>query len=209
MQRASDLSAAGPFVPGPTTSPLVLDTYDLGRRPGARLRVLRTVPAPADLSIQMIGIPEGDDVDLNIRLESVMEGVLISGTARADAVGECVRCLDAVRVPMDVDFQELFVYPERARAAKAAGDDDEDQLPELDGDLADLEPVLRDAIVTALPFSPLCRDDCPGLCPNCGARLADDPDHRHDVTDPRWSALATMFDTQKSDTQKSDTQKES
>ena len=208
MQRASvspsgngpaPLRARGPSASGPTTSPLVLDTYELGRRPGAMHREQRTVPAPADFAIQVIGIPEGADLDLDIRLESVVEGVLISGTVRANAVGECVRCLDAVHLSVTVDFQELFAYPERVRAAKDAGDDDEDRLAELDGDLADLEPVLRDAIVTALPFSPLCRDDCPGLCAECGARLADDPDHRHDAIDPRWSALDAIFDTQKFD----------
>ena len=59
-------------------------------------------------------------------------------------------------------------------------------------DLMDLEEVVRDAVVTSLPFQPVCRDDCPGLCSECGARLADDPDHHHDVIDPRWSALADL-----------------
>ena len=67
--------------------------------------------------------------------------------------------------------------------------------PVLAGDLLDLEPTLRDAVVLALPIAPLCRDDCPGLCAQCGARLADDPGHRHDdQVDARWVALAGLLD---------------
>jgi uncharacterized protein len=90
--------------------------------------------------------------------------------------------------------QELFVYPERASAAVDAGDDEADEEALLEDDLADIEPAVRDSVVTALPFQPLCREDCPGLCSECGARLADDPDHHHDVVDPRWAALQTMLE---------------
>jgi uncharacterized protein len=63
----------------------------------------------------------------------------------------------------------------------------------LEDDLVDLEPLLRDAVVLALPFQPLCSDDCPGLCTECGARLADDPDHEHEApVDPRWAVLAEL-----------------
>ena len=74
------------------------------------------------------------------------------------------------------------------------------ELPELEGDLIDLEPVLRDAVVLALPLRPLCRDDCPGLCAECGARLADDPDHGHETVDPRWAALQGLMNTKTLDT---------
>jgi uncharacterized protein len=88
----------------------------------------------------------------------------------------------------EADFQELFVYPD-TRSGGNAGDDE----LRLEDDLIDLEPVLRDAVLLALPLSPLCRDDCPGLCVECGARLADDPEHRHDApVDPRWAALSTV-----------------
>jgi uncharacterized protein len=51
--------------------------------------------------------------------------------------------------------------------------------------------------VLALPFQPVCQDDCPGLCPDCGARLADDPDHTHEApVDPRWGALAELTQQQ-------------
>lgn len=168
-------------------APLVFDTSELGRRPGAMREVHRTVPAPEALGTDVIGIPAGSDLDLDLRLESVTEGVLVSGTARARAVGECVRCLDEVTEDLDADIQELFVYPGRAGTEEGA----EPEF-ELQGDLFDLEPVLRDAVVPALPFQPHCSPDCPGLCPQCGVRLADDPTHTHDLVDPRWAALKTL-----------------
>ena len=177
-------------------SPLVLDTHELGRRPGSMRTVQRTVPAPEDLGTDVIGIPTGSDLDLDLRLEAVMEGVLVSGTVRGRASGECVRCLDVIDQEIEVDVQELFTYPERVRAAEVEGDD-EDEVRELVGDLIDFEPALRDAVVPALPFQPICQADCPGLCSECGARLADDPGHAHDVVDPRWSALTRMLDETK------------
>jgi uncharacterized protein len=174
-------------------SPLVLDTHELSRRPGTMTEVARVVKAPSDLGTAVIGIPEGSDLTVGLRLESVMEGVLVTGVVRGTAVGECVRCLDEVTEEVTVRVQELFVYPERARAAEDAGDDEDEQAV-LEDDLADIEPAVRDSVVTALPFQPLCRPDCPGLCSECGARLADDPDHHHDVVDPRWSALQAMLE---------------
>lgn len=185
MERATHLDPRSPFV---------LDTHELGRRPGSMRRVQRTIAAPADLGTEVIGVPSGDDVELDLRLEAVMEGVLVSGAVRTRVVGECVRCLDEVVDDVDVSLQELYVYPARAEVAAENGDDEED-VRELDGDLVDVEPVLRDALVTALPFQPLCRIDCPGLCSICGAHLADDPEHSHETLDPRWAALGGLQST--------------
>ena len=158
-------------------------------------KVRRDVEAPADLGTDVIGIPEGSALVLDLRLEAVMEGVLVSGTVRGRAAGECVRCLDDVSLEVEAELQELFVYPGRT----PAGEDDED-LREFEDDLIDLEPALRDAVVLALPFQPLCQDDCPGLCVECGARLADDPDHTHgEPVDPRWAALATLTEPEQDD----------
>jgi uncharacterized protein len=171
-------------------APLVLDTRELGRRPGSQREVSRTVPAPADLGIEVLQVPEGSPVELDLRLEAVMEGVLVTGTAHASLDGECARCLAEIVDEIDVNFQELFVYEDHALPPEE-GDDDE--VSTLQGDLVDLEPLLRDAVVLALPFQPLCQDDCPGLCPECGVRLADDPDHAHEEpTDPRWAALTEL-----------------
>jgi uncharacterized protein len=149
--------------------------------------VSRTVPAPADLGIEVLQVPEESPVELDLRLEAVMEGVLVTGTAHASLVGECARCLEPLTDEMTVDLQELYVYEDHA----LPGEDDE--VSTLQDDLVDLEPLLRDAVVLALPFQPLCQDDCPGLCPDCGVRLADDPDHAHEAAvDPRWAALTEI-----------------
>lgn len=152
------------------------------------MQVRRTAEAPAELGIEVIGVPEGSPVELDLRLESVVEGVLVTGTAEARLAGQCVRCLVDVTDAMVADFQELYVYPD-----KVSGDTEtEEEIRHLDGDLIDLEPVLRDAVVLDLPFQPLCRPDCRGLCPECGADLNADPEHSHEApVDPRWSGLSS------------------
>jgi uncharacterized protein len=168
-------------------APLVLDTRELGRRPGSQRTMSLTAEAPAELGIEVLGVPEGSQIQLDLRLEAVMDGVLVTGTASAELEGECARCLDPIEDAVTVDIQELYLYEPADR------DDEDDDVNRLEDDLLDLEPVLRDAVVLALPFQPLCQDDCPGLCVECGARLADDPDHRHDdPVDPRWAALVDL-----------------
>jgi DUF177 domain-containing protein len=173
---------SSPHRPLNPRSGLVLDTHELGRRAGA-MKVVRTcVEAPADLGIGVIGVPLGSPVELDLRLESVVEGVLVSGSATVEVRGECVRCLGDVSDHQEVGIQELYVYP---------GVEPDDALASrLEGDLIDLEPLLRDEVVLDLPFQPLCREDCSGLCAECGANLNDYPDHRHEGRlDPRWEAL--------------------
>jgi uncharacterized protein len=152
--------------------------------------VTRVVEAPADLRTEVIGVPEGSDIELHLRLESVLDGVLVSGTAHGRAAGECVRCLDDVEVPFEASMTELYAYP--GHTLDGVDGEQDDEVRELQDDLIDLEPALRDAVVPALPFRPLCREDCPGLCSECGARLADDPGHGHEQVDPRWQALAGL-----------------
>jgi uncharacterized protein len=168
-------------------APLVLDTRALSRQPGSSREMRLSVPAPEDFGVEMVGVPEGAAIELDLRLEAVLEGVLVTGTATVPLEGECARCLDPIASSFEADFQELFVYPD----TRSGGNAEDDEL-RLEDDLIDLEPVLRDAVLLALPLSPLCRDDCPGLCAECGARLADDPDHHHDVADPRWAALQDL-----------------
>ncbi|MBO2455320.1 DUF177 domain-containing protein [Actinomadura barringtoniae] len=166
-------------------APLVLDTRALSRQPGSSREQSLKVPAPEDFGVEMVGVPEGAELELDLRFEAVLEGVLVTGTAWVPLEGECGRCLDPIASTFEADFQELFVYPD----TRSGGNAEDDEL-RLEDDLLDLEPVLRDAVLLALPLSPLCRDDCPGLCPDCGVRLADaGPDHHHDAADPRWAAL--------------------
>jgi uncharacterized protein len=176
-------------------SPFVFDLRELGRRPGSLREYRRSVPAPAGLGLDVIGVPQGAPLDLDLRLESVTEGVLVTGAVAAPLTGQCGRCLDPVSDELDVDVCELFAY------ANSATDEttEPDEVHRVDGELLDVEPVVRDAVVLALPWTPLCSPDCPGLCPECGVRLADLPAngaaHTHEQLDPRWAALAAYGPT--------------
>ncbi|SCG69698.1 YceD family protein [Micromonospora coxensis] len=174
-------------------SPLVLDTRDLPRRPGAMRTVKRVAPAPADLGVELIGVPEGADLDLDLRLESVSEGVLVSGTISGPVRGECGRCLREINDSVVVNVQELYAYEDSTTDETT----DEDEVGRMQGDLIDLEPALRDAVVLTLPTNPLCREDCPGLCPECGVHWDDLPaDHSHQQIDPRWAGLSQLNRTE-------------
>jgi uncharacterized protein len=175
-------------------APLVLDARQLPRSPGSMRTVDRVVAAPGDLGLAMIGVPEGAELGLDLRLESVSEGVLVSGTVTAPIEGECARCLRPISTELEVTIQELFAYPDSTTDATT----EQDEVGRMQGDLIDLQPAVRDAVVLALPSSPLCRDDCPGLCPVCGAHWDDlPPDHGHeDQVDPRWAALRKLSSTE-------------
>jgi uncharacterized protein len=198
---------------------LVFDMRSLGRQPGSARTQKLIVPAPADLRLELIGVPLGAPAELDLRFEAVAEGVLVTGSVTAPLAGECARCLAPVASSVTASFTELYLYgpgrpqgPGQARDGRHAHDrngrsdrhdrhdrherhdEDEEQDDDeryLDGDLLDLEPAFRDAVVLALPMSPRCRDDCPGLCVECGVPLADaGPGHRHeDSPDPRWDGL--------------------
>ncbi|WP_235928958.1 YceD family protein [Marisediminicola senii] len=130
----------------------------------------------------VIGVPAGAPLHIDVRLESLHDGILVSADVTGESVGECVRCLIEVRQPLEVDLQELFAYSQ-----------DEAFDYDVHDETIDLEPVVRDAVVLSLPFQPVCQEDCLGLCPQCGARLLDDPSHEHEAPiDPRWAALAGL-----------------
>ena len=176
---------SSPHRPLDTRSGLVIDTHDLGRRAGAMKQVRTTLAAPAGLGTDVIGVPQGSPVQLDLRLESVVEGVLVTGIATVALRGECVRCLGGMAAEQQVDVQELYVYP--------GSDATEEEASRLEGDLLDLEPLLRDDVVLDLPFQPLCREECRGLCAECGANLNSEPDHGHeDAVDPRWEKLQAL-----------------
>lgn len=176
--------------------PLVIDTREVSRRPGSMKRLRRPVPVPEGLALDLVRVPAGAELDLDILIESVMEGILVSTTVSVPIEGECGRCLEPFQDSVDVDIQELYAYPD----SETVDTTDEDEVSRLQGDFLDLEPALRDAVVLALPTNPLCRDDCPGLCPDCGMHWDDlPPEHSHDVTDPRWAALQSMQASESTD----------
>ena len=163
---------------------------------------------PHSIGIEVIGIPSGTELLIDLRLESVIEGVLATATSEVTALGECARCLDPVSEDLDLYIQELYLYDDDDRgiggkkAKKAAQHREEDEemeadeaLYKLDGEMLDLEPPFLDAVVLALPFAPLCESECPGLCVDCGQPWRDLPaDHAHEVIDPRWAELKNRLD---------------
>ncbi|WP_236077440.1 YceD family protein [Rhodococcus sp. P1Y] len=175
--------------PEPGTG-FVLDIDSLGRRPGSMKQIQRTVAAPARIGLDAIAIEAGSPVELDLRLEAVSEGVLVTGTVRADTAGECTRCLEPVTGSADVYLTELFAYPNSVTEDTT----DEDEIHRILDDQIDLEPVIVDSVGLELPLHPLCREDCEGLCPECGVRLAiAESGHSHDILDPRWAGLAAKF----------------
>jgi uncharacterized protein len=170
-------------------SAFVFDMRALGKHPGEFTDETLTANAPEGVGSGLVLVPAGADVALDLRFEAVSEGVLVTGSAVAPLAGECARCLDPLTTSIEVSFQDLYRYLPDPGEDK---DDGEERF--LQGDLLDLEPAFRDAVVLALPLSPLCKDDCRGLCVDCGAKLADvGPDHGHgDKVDPRWELLAKL-----------------
>ncbi|WFN94365.1 DUF177 domain-containing protein [Gordonia sihwensis] len=171
-----------------TDSGFVIDVRSVPRRAGSMIEKAWTLETPDRIGAEMIGIPAGGEVAFDLRLESVIEGVLVTGTVTAVAEGQCGRCLDPLTQDVSVYLTELFAYPDSETDRTA---EDEEELERIVDERIDLEQVVIDAIATELPLSPLCTQDCPGLCPICGVKLADaEEGHGHDIIDPRWAKLA-------------------
>jgi uncharacterized protein len=171
-------------------SPWVISTRELGRQPGTMRSYQRVIPAPADFGLAVIGIPEGAPIALDLRLEAASEGVFVSGTAHAELAGECARCLEPIVDEITVQLGELFAYPGSATVATT----EEGEISRVVDDLIDTEQMVRDVVLLGLPLAPLCREDCRGLCPDCGERWAVlEPGHGHETLDPRWAALRGRF----------------
>lgn len=168
--------------------PLAFDITRLGRRPGAMVTLRKTVPSPSRIGLDMIAIEAGAPLDLDLQIQSVSEGVLVTGTVTAPTAGECSRCLTTLESHVQVRLTELFAYPDSTTEATT----EEDEVGHIVDDTIDLEQSIRDAVGLELPFSPVCTPDCPGLCPDCGVSLAAEPGHHHDRIDPRWAKLAGM-----------------
>jgi uncharacterized protein len=108
-----------------------------------------------------------------------------SGRMQGPATGECRRCLTDVHSVVDADVHLIF-----AEEGLDDEDDESDAYPFAPSDrLLDLRPAVREEWLLAAPAYPLCREDCRGLCPQCGADLNADPQHAHATTDSRWETL--------------------
>ena len=177
---------------GPRSS-LVIDISRLGRRPGSMMTVKTTVPSPARMGLDLIAVDQGAPLELDLRLESVSEGVLVTGTVSAPTSGECSRCLQPITGEVDIDLTELFAYPHSTTDETSDADDVARVGRDGGSETVDLEQPIIDAVGLALPFSPVCGPDCAGLCQQCGIPLATaEPGHHHQQIDPRWAKLATL-----------------
>jgi uncharacterized protein len=154
------------------------------------IAVRETVPSPSRIGLDLVAIEEGAPLDLDLRFESVSEGVLVTGAVSAPTAGECARCLTATAGRVEIDLTELFAYPNSTTDSTT----EEDEVGRVVDDSVDLEQPIIDAVGLELPLSPLCREDCPGLCAQCGVALAEaEPGHHHEQIDPRWAKLAGML----------------
>lgn len=165
-------------------SPYLLNLHELPRRAGEFKEYQLEFEIPEEIGTPLLEIPEGERISIRLRAEAVSDGVLLTGEVKSRAKGECGRCLDPLDELVDQRFQELFNYEGRR-------EDEDDETFALDGDVADLEVPVRDAVVLAMPINPVCSETCLGLCPECGEKWALLPeDHSHEKSDPRWSGLA-------------------
>ena len=163
-------------------TPYIVDVYDLMHRPGEMRDRLVNIVVPEGFGNAMIGVKAGSELQVELRMESLHDGILVSADVDGTALGECGRCLIDIEQTVQVEIQELFAYSS-----------DEAFEYEVHEDTIDLEPVIRDAVVLSLPFQPVCQEDCLGLCPHCGVRLLDNPGHEHEnPVDPRWAALGSL-----------------
>lgn len=161
-------------------TPYTLPVYDLMHRAGEMREHSIDVVVPEKLGEGQIAVAQGDTLRLDVKLEGLHDGILVSTHVSGTATGECSRCLKPLSESVEVDFAELFAY-----AVDEAFD------YQVHDDHVNLEPVVRDAVVLSLPFQPVCRPDCPGLDPETGERIEEIHDYQpHESIDPRWSALA-------------------
>jgi uncharacterized metal-binding protein YceD (DUF177 family) len=137
----------------PGDSPTTIDISRLHRQPGSLLELSFELPAPGDLHVSMARVPEGSPVEMDVSVESVVEGIWVSGAADVDVVAECSRCLDSVEWSQMVSIEQMFRYPATdARGALVEEpQDDDEETPEVVADTIDMHGPLRDAIVLSPP----------------------------------------------------------
>lgn len=169
-------------------SPWLVPITAIRRSPGVRRHEQRSGPVGKlvdgdPLVVAGTSVPAGAEAEADVDLDVIVGGIEVSGEVSAPWQGECRRCLRPVGGELHAEVREIY------RPRTASSDDDEETYP-LSGEQLDLAPLVRDALLLALPLAPLCRPDCAGLCPICGADLADGPcGCEHAPTDPRWAVL--------------------
>jgi uncharacterized protein len=161
----------------------LVPVHEIMKRPGQMRELELEIVLEDPMGTAVVAVPKGDSVELELRLESVYEGILATGEVFALAEAQCSRCLEEMKLEVEVDFQELFAYSVQS----------DDELI-VDGEHIDLTQVVTDSVVLSLPFQPVCTKDCPGLCAECGFRMVQDPGHQHqNAVDSRFSALEVLL----------------
>ncbi|MGH2723978.1 MAG: YceD family protein [Actinomycetota bacterium] len=158
-----------------------VDVRDLLEAPGASRREHREEPV-VGLATELGEVPTETPVRVDVLLESVVEGILVSGPLSGQIRYRCARCLKPFSEEFRVEVTELF--------APGASEED-DAYPLGEGEL-DLEPMVRDAIVLSMPFSPICRPGCLGLCERCGGDKNAGECSCPPAVDPRWAPLQEL-----------------
>jgi len=167
-----------------SSAPFAINVFDVSHRIGEERVVTLDEVLAEHWGEGVVNVAKGDTVSVEFRLDGLHDGILVSADITATATGECVRCLEPVTVPVQVDFQELFAYSPTEELEFSVHDN-----------YVNCEPLVRDAVVLALPFQPLCNEDCLGLDPETGEKLAEPRDRNASSIDPRWAALEALAST--------------
>lgn len=173
-----------------------LSLVSLSPRPGHYVDYQFDLLVGDDLGTSVMQVEPGTHLQVDGSAQSLADGVLVRLQTEVPFVFSCARCLDEVTDQVSVSVEELFFTAEaHARILADEGEESAEDLLVLEGDEIELEPLLRDAILADMEFSPLCEPNCPGLCEDCGEPWRDLPaDHTHELLDPRFSALASLFE---------------
>ena len=162
---------------------LLIPITDLLHRPGNMRQLTIKEILETEIGTPVARIPVDSKLEIDLRLESVHEGILATGQVFGDGLADCSRCLDEINLDIEVDFQELFAYSSSS----------DDELV-VDGEHIDIEQVVIDSVVLNLPFQPVCSESCSGLCPECGVKLSENPGHEHEKpVDSRFEALKDLY----------------
>jgi uncharacterized protein len=159
-----------------------IPVHELTRRPGHTTEQRLELAIGTAMGQGAATVEAGKVLQLELRLESIHEGILATGEVATTATALCSRCLEPLELKVEVDFQELFAY---------SLEQEDDFL--IQDEKINLEQAITDVVVLSLPFKPVCSEDCLGLCSECGLNLSQDPNHVHEASiDSRWSELESF-----------------
>jgi len=159
-----------------------IPVHELTRRPGHTTEQRLELALGTAMGQGAATVESGQVLQLELRLESIHEGILATGEVVTTATALCSRCLEPLKLKVEVDFQELFAY---------SLEQEDDFL--IQDEKINLEQAITDVVVLSLPFKPVCSEDCLGLCSECGLNLSQDPNHVHEASiDSRWSELESF-----------------